>query len=190
MLYLKWYLQACSKLKWILIRLLKSSAKNCLLFFFSFGTKAYSQIIIEDKPEGVEKKCHAFALRDLIFFTWCWRQFPCSVGRSISQTEGLLLGRHLNLPITQQSNVSVFLGSCWSGRANSGISFHSKVAFFLLHISLSLFHIKQWERSLSSVTRSCAEGYVNSQPFVFLVTEERAQQPPQQFRLQCIHICK
>lgn len=42
--------------------------KELAIFFFSFCTKAYSQIIIEDKREGVEKKCHAFGLRDLIFF--------------------------------------------------------------------------------------------------------------------------
>lgn len=61
---------------------------------------------------------------------------------------------------------------------------------FLLHISLSLFHIKQWESSLSSVTQNHAEGYVNSQPFVFPVTKECTQQQSQQFRLQCIHIYK
>lgn len=41
------------------------------LFTFSlfwFPAKAWSQIIEDKKTEGVEKKCHAFALRDFIFF--------------------------------------------------------------------------------------------------------------------------
>lgn len=46
---------------------------------------------------------------------------------------------------------------------------------FLLHISLSFFHIKQWESSLSSDIQSHAEGNGNSEPFVFSGTKECAR---------------
>lgn len=147
-LHLKWYLQACFKLKWIIIRLLNSklSAKNCLLFcFLHWGLISNNN---KRQTRGYWEKVSWFCFEGFNFLYIV----PSSVGYRIFKNwsfAGPELGVVTGVGLaavhhTAVWNSSPFLWSCCRGwrlcQASSGISFHSKMAFVSMYFFFFLSH--------------------------------------------------